>query len=112
MDLPSWRAAFNLLEGAVRQQRGQGDIAGTVESIAKSTRTFYTACYHTFYNLSNMVIAVAGNFHPRLQKTSLYTDSKESKPVSIESPVATTSPGGKQKEVVQNLDGDSAFHFG
>lgn len=38
------------------------DIAGTIESIAKIDKDLLYRCYNTFYNLNNMVIAVAGNF--------------------------------------------------
>ena len=37
------------------------DIAGTIESIAQITPELLYRCYHTFYNLHNMVLSVAGN---------------------------------------------------
>ena len=37
------------------------DIAGTVESIAEITPDYLYDCYHTFYNLNNMVLCIAGN---------------------------------------------------
>lgn len=37
------------------------DIAGTVESISHITAELLYKCYDTFYNLSNMVLCVAGN---------------------------------------------------
>ena len=37
------------------------DIAGTIESIAQITDDLLYRCYRTFYNLHNMVLAVAGN---------------------------------------------------
>ena len=36
------------------------DVAGTVESIAKITPELLYRCYNTFYNLGNMVLALAG----------------------------------------------------
>ena len=37
------------------------NIAGTVESISHITAELLYKCYGTFYNLSNMVLCVAGN---------------------------------------------------
>jgi predicted Zn-dependent peptidase len=37
------------------------DIAGTIESIAQINAELLYSCYNTFYNLSNMALAVAGN---------------------------------------------------
>ena len=40
------------------------DIAGSVESISEITPDVLYKCYNTFYNPSNMVMAVCGNFVP------------------------------------------------
>ena len=40
------------------------DIAGSVESISKITPDVLYKCYNTFYNPSNMVMVVCGNFNP------------------------------------------------
>ena len=40
------------------------DIAGTVESISKIDKDVLYKCYNTFYNPSNMVLVVCGNFKP------------------------------------------------
>ncbi|EKC77257.1 protease, partial [human gut metagenome] len=53
---------FQLLAGNVRKNPVRIDIAGTIESIAKIDKNLLYRCYNTFYNLNNMVIAVAGNF--------------------------------------------------
>ena len=37
------------------------DIAGTVESISHITPELLYQCYHTFYDLHNMALCVAGN---------------------------------------------------
>lgn len=61
-DSPDWRVMFNLLQALYHNNPVRIDIAGTVESIAKIDADLLYRCYHTFYNLRNMVLAVAGNF--------------------------------------------------
>ncbi|MCI9575807.1 MAG: insulinase family protein [Clostridiales bacterium] len=60
-DDPNWRVMFNLLDALYYNHPVKIDIAGTVESIAKITPDYLYECYHTFYNLNNMVLCVAGN---------------------------------------------------
>lgn len=60
-DDPGWRVFFNMLRGLYREHPVRIDIAGTVESIAEITDDLLYRCYRTFYNLHNMVLAVAGN---------------------------------------------------
>lgn len=60
-DDPQWRVLFNLLGALYQKHPVKTDIAGTVESIAKITPELLYKCYHTFYNLNNMALAVAGN---------------------------------------------------
>ncbi len=61
-DSPDWRVLFNLLGAMYKNHPVRIDIAGTVESIAKINADLLYRCYNTFYNLHNMVLAVAGNF--------------------------------------------------
>ncbi len=61
-DDPGWQVFFRLL-GALYHRNGvKTDIAGTVESISHITPELLYRCYDAFYDPSNMVIAVAGNF--------------------------------------------------
>lgn len=60
-DDPGWRVLFNMLCGLYQKHPVRIDIAGTIESIAQITDELLYRCYHTFYNLHNMVLAVAGN---------------------------------------------------
>lgn len=62
-DNPDWRVLFNLLGMLYQNNPVRVDIAGTVESIAKIDAKLLYRCYNTFYNLENMVLAVAGNFN-------------------------------------------------
>ena len=61
-DSPDWRVLFNLLGAIYHKNPVKIDIAGTKESIAQITADLLYDCYNTFYNLHNMVLAVAGNF--------------------------------------------------
>ena len=65
-DSPDWRVFFNLLGALYHENPVKIDIAGTVESIAEIDADLLYRCYNTFYNLHNMVLAVAGNFDPEI----------------------------------------------
>lgn len=60
-DSPDWEVLFNMLCGLYHNNPVRIDIAGTVESIAQINADLLYSCYNTFYNNSNMVLAVAGN---------------------------------------------------
>ncbi len=60
-DDPDWQVLFNLLRGLYKNNPVRIDIAGTVESIAEINADLLYSCYKTFYNNSNMCLAVAGN---------------------------------------------------
>lgn len=60
-DSPDWQVLFNLLRGLYSKNPVRIDIAGTIESIAEINADLLYSCYNTFYNLSNMALAVAGN---------------------------------------------------
>ena len=59
-DSPEWECLFNLLECLYHKHPVKIDIAGTKDSIAQITAQMLFSCYETFYNLSNMALAVAG----------------------------------------------------
>jgi len=61
-DDPHWRSFFGLLGALYASHPVNIDIAGTVDSISKITPEILFDCYNTFYNLNNMVLAIAGNF--------------------------------------------------
>ncbi len=60
-DVADWEVLFNLLKALYHDHPVRIDIAGTVESIAQITAQTLYDCYNNFYNLNNMVLAVAGN---------------------------------------------------
>lgn len=83
-DEPSWQVLFNLLRMLYQKHPVKIDIAGTVESIAEiNAKTLYD-CYNNFYNLSNMVLAVAGN--TTVEEVLEVADKflKDSEPIQVE----------------------------
>lgn len=60
-DSPEWECLFNLLGAMYHNHSVKVDIAGTKESISKIDAKTLFECYNTFYNLSNMTLAVVGN---------------------------------------------------
>lgn len=60
-DVPDWEVMFNCLRTMYHNLPVRIDIAGTQESIAEITAETLYGCYDNFYNLHNMVLAVAGN---------------------------------------------------
>ena len=60
-DNADWESFFNLLKAMYHYHPVRIDIAGTKQSIAQITAEMLFKCYDTFYNLSNMALAVAGN---------------------------------------------------
>ncbi len=63
-DSPDRRVLFNLLQGMYHTHPVRIDIAGTVESIANITPELLYRSYDRYYNLHNMVLAVAGHITP------------------------------------------------
>lgn len=60
-DSPDWRVTMNLLQSMYQKHPINKDIAGTVETIAEITPEILYECYHSYYNLNNMVLCIAGN---------------------------------------------------
>ncbi len=63
-DSPDRRVLFNLLQGMYHTHPVRVDIAGTVESISHITPDLLYRCYHNYYDMHNMVLAVAGRITP------------------------------------------------
>jgi len=61
-DNPDARVFFNLLVAMYHKNPVRIDIVGTVDSIAQIDADILYRCYRTFYNLNNMVLAIAGSF--------------------------------------------------
>lgn len=79
-----WRVFFNLLGALYHSHPVKKDIAGTVESISHITDELLYKCYNTFYNLSNMMIFVTGDFDPEEIEKCIEKGIKNSKPFKEE----------------------------
>lgn len=84
-DDPDWRVYFNLLKSLYHNHPIRIDIAGTKESIAQIDADLLYRCYHTFYNLRNMVLVVAGGFDPQDVLAAADKILKNAEPITIES---------------------------
>ncbi|MGN0571236.1 MAG: EF-P 5-aminopentanol modification-associated protein YfmH [Candidatus Fimenecus sp.] len=83
-DEAGWESLFLLLRAMYHNCPVRIDIAGTVQSIAEITAELLYKCYNTFYNLSNMVLCVAGNVTPAQVLTVADRVLKPAEPVEIE----------------------------
>lgn len=83
-DDPDWQVLFNLLRGLYSKNPVRIDIAGTVESIAEINAELLYSCYRTFYNNSNMCLAVAGNVKAEEVVSIADKILKDEEPVSFE----------------------------
>ncbi len=79
-----WRVFFNLLGALYHNHPVKKDIAGTVESISEITHELLYKCYNTFYNLSNMMIFVTGDFDPEAIEKTISRCVKNSEPFKEE----------------------------
>jgi predicted Zn-dependent peptidase len=83
-DSPDWECLFNLLGAMYHNHPVKIDIAGTKDSIAQISAEMLFSCYDTFYNLSNMALAVAGNTTPEEVIEIADRMLEKSEPVTVE----------------------------
>lgn len=63
-DYPEWKVYLNTMEAMYHNHPVKLDITGTAETISKIDKEILYKCYNTFYNPSNMVLVVCGDFEP------------------------------------------------
>ncbi len=63
-DYPEWKVYLNALEAMYYEHPIKLDITGTIETISHINKEILYKCYNTFYNPSNMVMVVCGDFEP------------------------------------------------
>ncbi|WP_093988669.1 EF-P 5-aminopentanol modification-associated protein YfmH [Massiliimalia timonensis] len=102
-DNPGWRVFFNLLGCLYHNHPVKIDIAGTVESIAKIDAKLLYKCYHTFYNLNNMVLAIAGNFSVQEAEEVIEANLKDTEKVKLIQKTADEPDSICEKECLQKL---------
>lgn len=83
-DSPDWQVLFNLLRGMYHNNPVRIDIAGTIESIAEINADLLYSCYNTFYNLSNMALAVVGNVKKEAVLSIVEKVIKKEEPVEFQ----------------------------
>ena len=74
-DEPNWLVYINAVKAMYSKNPVRLDIAGTIESISKIDKDILYKCYNTFYNPSNMVLVLCGDFDP--EKTIEYVKQKQ-----------------------------------
>lgn len=112
-DNPNWRVFFNLLTSLYENNPVRIDIAGTRESIAKIDADLLYKCYNTFYNLNNMVVAIAGNFDVESAKNIIESNLKTKEKIEITRKIPDEKPQVFKKEIIQNLEVSMPlFNFG
>lgn len=105
-DDPDWQVFFQLLVALYGDKHAVAkDIAGTIESISHITPEILYDCYNTFYDPSNMVIAVSGDVEPDkiLEKIKLKVKVQAEKP-AIERYYGEISPNVFKEKVVKKMD--------
>ena len=105
-DDPEWQVFFRLLTALYGDKHAVSkDIAGTVESISHITPEILYNCYNTFYDPSNMVIAVAGDIDPNkvLEKIKRSVKVQKEKP-AIERYYGEISPNVFEKKTTKKMD--------
>lgn len=60
-DDPDWRVYFGSIQNLYNVHPVAIDIAGTVETVSRTTKNMLERCYRTFYHPNNMMIFVVGN---------------------------------------------------
>ena len=63
-DDPGWQLYMHIMDCLYKENPIKLDIAGSIDSISKITPDVLYKCYNTFYNLSNMVMVLCGDFEP------------------------------------------------
>ncbi len=64
-DYPEWKVYLNAMQAMYHNNPIKIDITGTIETISKIDKEILYKCYNTFYNPSNMLLVVCGDFEPQ-----------------------------------------------
>lgn len=103
-DDPDWRVMFNLLGALYHNHPLRTDIAGTVESIARIDAETLYRCHKAFYNLNNMVLAVAGNFDVETVTAACDRLLTPAEPVTVHARAIEEPDTVRERRVEQRLD--------
>ena len=104
-DYPEWKVYLNALEAMYHEHPVKLDITGTIETISHIDKEILYKCYNTFYNPSNMVMVLCGDFEPEAlmeEVKSRLIDKKangEIKRIYPEEPIEIV-----KEKIEQNMD--------
>ena len=104
-DYPEWKVYLNALEAMYHEHPVKLDITGTIETISHIDKEILYKCYNTFYNPSNMVMVLCGDFEPETlmeEVKSRLIDKKangEIKRIYPEEPIEIV-----KEKIEQNMD--------
>jgi len=106
-DNPDWRVYFNTLQAMYHDHPVKYDIAGTVESVNKTTKEDLTLCYNSFYVPQNMKVFVTGDVS--IEDTIKTVESNlNDQFVNPASPVKTLIPQERnsvfKKKIVEEME--------
>ena len=102
-DNPDWKVNMNLLQAMYQKHPINTDIAGTVESIAEITPEILYECYHSYYNLNNMILCIAGDVDPEEVLEVADAKLRRDEPVQTESVFPEEPYGVGQTYIEQTL---------
>lgn len=98
-DNPQWKVFFNFLKGMYQIHPVKNDIAGTIESITRTTKEDLYNCYETFYHPSNMVLFIAGD----LDKDQVFQEvEKNFENIKVSEPVEIERYMSKEPDEISN----------
>ena len=61
-DYPDWKVYLNAINAMYHNHPIKIDIVGTIETVNQINKEILYKCYQTFYNPSNMVLVICGDF--------------------------------------------------
>ncbi len=102
-DQPFHQLYYGLLDALFVNHNVKVDIAGTQETIAKITSDTLYRCYHTFYNLNNMLLVLCGPWDKKSVSKVLDRVLKPSEKVTIETRFPTEPARVNKKKVVKEF---------
>ncbi len=61
-DYPDWKVYLNAINAMYHNHPIKIDVVGTIETVNQINKEILYKCYQTFYNPSNMVLVICGDF--------------------------------------------------
>lgn len=104
-DYPDWIVYMNAIKCMYKNNPITVDIAGSIESISEINPEILYKCYNNFYNHSNMVMCVSGDFEPEELLKEIKKRLLAEKPVGEIKRIFPEEPEEiVSKQIVQKMD--------